>query len=246
VSDPQPRRGPIAPDGFLLLADTAGRFADRLRRSRQYAEHRVRREIDEGKLRLIAIATTELLATTAGARLDFGASEAFLDPAEGEPQVIHLHNTEGGHHLTMHTPPPRGVPVVLDADDVERLLDELAPRPASTAPTVPAQPYPAPSSQPPATSAPRLPGRPAEYDWPSYLLQVRRRVYRHGLPENSSIIVAEVLALFGRKVRDKQPEQRTVERKLADWWPDLVKLDANLKELRGPCEITPISNSRLI
>jgi hypothetical protein len=118
---------------------------------------------------------------------------------------------------------------VIDEDDIERLIAELAP--PAPSPVVVLQPPPADHA-----SGARG-GRPPEYDWEWVELQVRRRVYRYGLPEKSSVLVFEVLKLMGRN----PPEQRTVERKLAQWWP---KLEALWEDIIGPCEITPASNSR--
>jgi len=228
MSEQQPMPGPTAPAGYKTLAEAAARFAQRLRYTHAKAEHRLARDIGDGRLALWTLPGMARLVPAADQTLDFARSEVNW-PAS----TIYVDLGDDGSVGIAKSPNERVV-VVIDEDDIERLLDELAPPAASAAPP-PAATHPAPGPSPASTARPQ--GRPAEYDWALVKTQVWRRVYRYGLPEKSSVIVFEVLNLLSRN----PPEQRTVERYIAKCWPDL---EALWKEIGGPCEITPVSNDR--
>lgn len=238
MSEHPPRGGPTAPAGYKTLAEAAARYAQRLKYTHAKAEHRFARDIGDGRLPLWTLPGMARLVPAADQTLDFARSEVRW-PAS--TMSIDFGDDDS---VSIGRSPDERIPVVVDEDDIERVLDELAPATAAPAPTTRYQPASGEPPQAPPPSAPRPPGRPSEYDWPWYEAQARRRVYQHGLPERSSIIVAELLALFGRKLKDNQPEQRTVERMVAKWWPSLLTLSTDIEELSAPCEITPVSNGR--
>lgn len=224
-----------APDGFLILGEVRDRYAEGPPPcSKQKAEVRIARDIAEGRLQMFELPSMKRLAPAEDQHLDFERSEVIGDG--DERQVIYLHLGGFGEGADLPQPVSAepyspGVAIVLDVDDVNRRLDELAPRPGTA--VTGAMTYQPPSEAAAAPGA-RPAHRPPSYDWPWYEAQVRRRVHQDGLPERSSILVREVMALFDQKVEDP-PEQRTVERWVAKLWP-------TLQDLEGPCEIVPLSN----
>lgn len=220
---------PVAPDGYATLGEAAARYVERLRFSSGKAERRVVRDITEGTLPAWILPRFEKFDFEPDYTFEFTGSEA-VRPS----RMMDVRETPGGGIRLS-----RGIErlrLVIDDDDIERLINELAPAPMP----VMARQVAAPAAEPPPTAAaaaPRRPGRPTEYDWDAVKSQVRRRIFRYGLPKKSSVLVNEVLSLFGRD----PPEPRTIERKIAQWWPELEQLS---EELNGPCEITPASNER--
>jgi len=231
---------PIAPGGFLPLGAALMRVKDRLRCNAQKAEWKIARAICEGRIGMARLPGLERVAPAESMEFDFINSRVIGAAGGDDRQVIHLHlgglgNASVGFAGAQEAE-PLGTLVVLDEDDVERLLNELAPPPAeTTAPAQLDQPHEAADGAP-ASSRPAH--RPPAYDWSWYLQQLRRRVYQYGLPDTSSTLVRELLQLFERR-DEGPPAQRHVERKVAEWLPGLQKLVDDLVSLAEPCEITP-------
>jgi hypothetical protein len=215
-----------APDGFKTIPEAIVRVAEGGDVSREKARVRIERAIPEGRMRLLTLRGLETVECVPGMAIDWTASTV---QRPGDPISVVWKDGPGSSFSMRQI--DSGTPVVIDEDDIERLIAELAPT-ASPMPPVLAQ-------APPAGADPnrRRGGRPPEFDWDRVYGQLRRRVLQYGMPENSAVLVFEVIKLLG----DDAPTQRTVERKVAKWWPELVQF---WEELTGPCEIVPASNKR--
>jgi hypothetical protein len=205
------------PAGLLTLGQAAARVAERRRWPMSRAQAAIAKAIGVGALIMLGADYTALTPTEED-RLDFDRSEV------QRAGVIIALDPDLGNARPLY---PRAF---VDVDEFDAWLDPASPVAIANA---------APAPGVPAADRSRG-GRPASYDWPAVELQARRRVYQHGLPERPAILVAEVVPLFGRS----PPEQRTIERKIAEWWPQLVALVQMLADLAEPCAIRPVNNHR--
>ena len=92
--------------------------------------------------------------------------------------------------------PPKRVPVfpLFGRDDVSECFDlELSPESAA---------------------ARRRGGRPTQYDWDAFWIEVCRRVHEHGLPKPQKRLVEEMLRWFANR-GDDSIDERTVAKKIS-------------------------------
>jgi hypothetical protein len=222
-----------APEGFLILADAVQLRIERRRPcSVQHAELWLERQIMERRAQLYTNPEGHRVIPTDTMLIYYASScvvGGYLPGEEDERQVMYLTMTEGGG-MHLKADEPHGRPAMLARDNIERLLDAELPLPGAIRADVYQPPeavdVPRPSSALPAH-------RPPEWDWPSFETQVRRRVHQRGLP-NRSVLLKELQDLFDRKVKNP-PDERTLRRYIAKWWPELEKLAS--EDLNGPCEI---------
>jgi len=71
------------------------------------------------------------------------------------------------------------------------------------------------------------PGAPPRYDWDSFYGALARRIHDYGIPQTQSELVRDMLDWFDRKGEGPSPDERTVKRKVAAIWREL---------LRGNCD----------
>lgn len=63
-------------------------------------------------------------------------------------------------------------------------------------------------------AAPRRGGRPAQYDWDAFWVEVCQRMHENGLPKTQADLVDEMLDWFVEK-GDERIDQRTIEKKIS-------------------------------
>lgn len=221
-----------APLGYLTLDEAAQRVGAGRQVTIERARGIVARAIQSGQIEairwsggnLVQLAGVDLLAT-----LDFASSEIRI-PGSAACRVV----TDGeGFAISAEAIWPS---CYVSEPGIEGLIEQARPRPpAPTAPEAEAAPAPA---------AARPAGRPPVHDWRNVRRQAFRRVYQFGLPERSSVLVAEIGVFLARNSVDP-PEQRTIERHLAEkLWQELVDLDRLIKDLSAPCALSPTNETR--
>lgn len=222
-----------APPGYLTLDEAAQRVGAGRQVTIERARGIVARAVQSGQIEairwsggnLVQLERVELLAD-----LDFARSEIRLSGSS------YVRLTGEGERLGMTTEQV-WPSCYLSERDIEALIEQARPRP-------PARPTPE-AERAPAPVATRPAGRPPVHDWPTVQRQAFRRVFQFGLPERSAILVTEIGAFLARNSVEP-PEQRTIERHLAEkLWQELVDLDRLIKDLSAPCALSPTNETRL-
>lgn len=137
---------------------------------------------------------------------DFGAEDD--DQAADPPALVGDADDPDGWSLTMRIMPPQLEIDLLDLD--------------AYAAAVLGKPRPVAESEPAKDRG----GRPPVHDWRRAMRQVLLRVREYGWPARKGELTSELFDWFARSF-DEPPDQRTVERFVAEIWP------------HGPCELRP-------
>ena len=164
--------GAAPPAGYLKPEEAAARLSELPGWPPQRSRRRIVQDIDDGKLRLWLLPEFVPYVPTPDRpiQLDF-ASGAVLEPSS----VVAL-SCEPNGSIRMDSMPDMRLPAVIDETDIAALIAELAPRAPSPVVVVQQPIAPAPASG-------KRRGAPPQYDWDFVKTQVRRRIYRYGLPE---------------------------------------------------------------
>jgi hypothetical protein len=206
------------PAGLVRIDRAAARFAAAQNAPIERARHRLMMLAQQR-----AISTFLFGSNGSWERVAAWDLEHPIDWENGEihqPGTSMVHLTEGFAIGAVRYPA-----LYIDEADLEALL--RPPRPAAAAPA---------ESREATINAGRPKHRPPMPEKDAARSQAFRRVYAYGLPKKSSTLVAELDRWFCRTL-NSSPSTRTIERWVAEWWPEL-------SDMAQPAAVEPTSNDR--